>query len=373
MPGIYVLSAQPWGDQQITKNCGLLPYLFHRRYGWKAVMAGPPPARAYPSLQYVPGLVMETFGEATEAAACAYVEAHAAEMDVLAFHGVFPEFFPVAARYRALRPEGKIYLELDANIHYESGFDWAAPEARAFFASCDVIGASCRAMQRHLGQTWPVVIDFLPNGFYDFTGAFQPMTERGFAAKENIILTVGRIGTEQKKNETLCEAFAQSTARGAFADWRLELVGTVTDSFRTYLRRLGVRYPRILRHITLTGPIFEKAELYRHYRRAKVFALTSIYEGGAPNVVAEALLHGCAMVTSKVDAWEDIIDCGRCGRAFPVGDAAALADVLVELAGDEEKLAAYGRRAVAHGTRTYDFEKIAAELFYLLYQRRPDA
>ena len=373
MPGIYVLSAQPWGDQQITKNCGLLPYLFHRRYGWKAVMAGPPPARAYPSLQYVPGLVMETFGEATEAAACAYVEAHAAEMDVLAFHGVFPEFFPVAARYRALRPEGKIYLELDANIHYESGFDWAAPEARAFFASCDVIGASCRAMQCHLGQTWPWVIDYVPNGFFDYTGTFEPLTDADFAAKENIILTVGRIGTVEKNNETLCEAFARAVARGALADWRLELVGPVEEKFLTYLRQFFVRYPRMRRRVLLSGAIFEKTELYRHYRRARVFAMTSLKEGGTPNVVAEALVHGCAMVTSDIDAWEDVVDGGRCGIHFPIGDVAALADALALLTSDGKRLASYGRQAAAYGARAFDFEKIVDELYYLLYERRPGA
>ena len=63
--------------------------------------------------------------------------------------------------------------------------DWSTPEARAFLASCDVIGASCHRMQCYLGQTWPVIIDYLPNGFYDYTGAFRPMTDADFAAKEH--------------------------------------------------------------------------------------------------------------------------------------------------------------------------------------------
>lgn len=373
MPGIYAFSMQPWSDQQLTKNCGLLPYLFHRNYGWRAVMAGPRGHASYPSLRYLPGVTMEFWDDASSAAACAYVAAHAQEIDVLCLHGLFDAFFPLVARYRAARPDGKIYLELDANIHYESRIDWATPWMRAFLSACDVIGASCHAMQRHLGATWPVAIDYLPNGFFDYTGAFRPMTDADFAAKENIILTVGRIGTRQKRNDILLEAFAQATAQGALADWRLVLVGNVTDAFRADVDRFFECHPELSRRVELTGPIFDKSALYQQYRRAKVFALTSQVEGGAPNVVAEALLHGCAMVTSDIDAWEDIIDDGRCGGHFPIGDAAALASVLTDLCSDEARLAAFGRHATAYGARTQWFEHIAAELYYLLYQRRPGA
>lgn len=373
MPGIYAFPPYGWLDIQLTKNCGLLSYLFHKKYGWRAVMVGPHVEKAYPSLQYVPGLEMAFLPDGKPETFCHYIEAHAAEMDVITLHGFFPQYAPLVRTYRALRPDGKIYLELDPNIFYESRIDWSKPEPLAFLQACDVIGASCRAMQQHLAQAWPAVIDFLPNGFYDYTGKFRPMTDADFAAKENIILTVARIGTAQKQNETLCEAFAQGVARGALDGWRLELVGTVKDSFHTYLRQLAVRYPGILRRISLPGMIFDKAELYRHYRRAKIFALTSTFEGGGPNVVAEALWHGCAMVTSKVDAWEDFIDSGRCGRAFPIGDIPALAELLADLTGDEAALASYGRHAVRYGARTQDFLKIVDEFYYLLYQRRPDA
>lgn len=185
MPGIYALAPGGWNDQQITKNCGLLPWLFHKKYGWEAVMVGVRTAETYPSLRYVPGLRMDFLADDRVATADAYLDAHAADIDVLCLHGFMPGYFPVVEHYRAVRPEGKIYLELDPNIYYESRLDWSTPEARAFLASCDVIGASCHRMQCYLGQTWPVIIDCLPNGFYDYTGAFRPMTDADFAAKEH--------------------------------------------------------------------------------------------------------------------------------------------------------------------------------------------
>ena len=132
-----------------------------------------------------------------------------------------------------------------------------------------------------------------------------------------------------------------------------------------------MRHPAMRQCIEIAGPVFDKAELYQRYRRAKVFALTSLYAGGTPNVVAEALVHGCAMVTSDIDAWEDIIDSGRCGMHFPVGDVEAFAEVLAEICGDSGQLASFGRHAAAYAAQAYDFTKIAAQLYVLLCGRRP--
>ena len=179
-PGMYCFARAGWNNQQVTKNCGVLPFLFHQMYGWRAVMAGPRIEADYPGLAYVPGLEMDFLADARTESALAYLEAHQMDIDVLVFHGVFPNYIPLAARYKELRPDGKIYLELDANAFYEDQLEWTKPEAMAFLQSCDVIGASCHAMQRHIGQKWPVVVEYLPNGFYDFTGSSQPMQAQNF-------------------------------------------------------------------------------------------------------------------------------------------------------------------------------------------------
>ena len=81
MPGIYALAPGGWNDQQITKNCGLLPWLFHKKYGWEAVMVGVRTAETYPSLRYVPGLRMDFLADDRVATADAYLDAHAADID----------------------------------------------------------------------------------------------------------------------------------------------------------------------------------------------------------------------------------------------------------------------------------------------------
>ena len=89
-PGIYCLAPESgWNNQQLTKNCGVLPYLFYREYGFHAVMAGVRNG-SYPALErYVKGLEMEFLPDASMAAGMAYISQRAADMDVLVLHGPF--------------------------------------------------------------------------------------------------------------------------------------------------------------------------------------------------------------------------------------------------------------------------------------------
>ena len=120
----------------------------------------------------------------------------------------------------------------------------------------------------------------------------------------------------------------------------------------------------------MTGPIFEKKELINEYKRAKIFALTSVLEGGTPNVVAEALFCGCYMITSDIDASDDVIDNGRCGQKYECGDIEALAEILYHSCVGAERLLQGGRRSIAYAQEEYDFEKIIQRLYWLLFKEK---
>lgn len=363
--GIYSIAPNNgWNDQQLTKNCGIVPYLFHKKYGYRAVMVGTRLQKEYPSLErYVKGVEMDFLPDASWESECSYLNMHYQEIDLLVLHGLFPFYFPILHHYRELRPDGKVYLELDANAPYEDRLEWTHPAFLRFFQECDVIGASCHRMQKSLGQKWPCVVEYLPNGFYNFD---QLDMQVDFSKKENVILTVGRIGTAQKRNEELLEAFAR--VYQCLPDWSVRLVGRIEPTFERWFKDFCLRYPRISRQIVMTGPIFEKKELIKEYKRAKIFALTSVLEGGTPNVVAEALFSGCYMITSDIDAADDVIDEGRCGQKYQCGNIDALADILYHVCGDDEQLLQVGRRSIAYAEEEYDFEKIIQRLYWLLFR-----
>lgn len=365
--GIYCFAPdRGWYDQQLTKNVGLVPYIFYKEYGFHAVMVtgqgGP-----FPSLDtYVKGLELDCMESPDRSHLLRYIEEHAEDMDVFVMHGPNPFYYMLLQRYKQLRPDGKVYLETDSNGVWMDRIPANSPEFQWFLSQCDVVGVSCRRMQAYMSAKWPCRIDYLPNGFFDFTGESLPVD---FEKKENIILTVGRIGTEQKCNETLLEAFA--LAANSLAGWRLRLVGNVAPEFHEYLERYFERYPELRERVDFPGAIQDKRELMAEYRRAKVFALTSTFEGGTPNVVAEALYGGCYMVTSDIDGSQDVVDGGACGAVFPIGDVPALAEILERDCRDEEILRKGGRRAVEYGRESFDFLKIAARLYYLLFDEPP--
>ena len=59
MAGVFAFAAgEGWDNQQITKNCGMLLYIFHKLYGDRAVMVGGRENVEYPALAEVAGVEM---------------------------------------------------------------------------------------------------------------------------------------------------------------------------------------------------------------------------------------------------------------------------------------------------------------------------
>jgi glycosyltransferase involved in cell wall biosynthesis len=130
------------------------------------------------------------------------------------------------------------------------------------------------------------------------------------AQKENIIMTAGRISSEQKNNMPLIRAFA--LLADDFPDWKLILAGSYEEAGRKKLMNeafRGLRYsPEIFSRIIFTGNL-NKTELYKYYAKSKIFVMTSPKEGGTPNVFSEALANGCFMIMpDRLDAAFEMTD-----------------------------------------------------------------
>lgn len=365
-PGVYAINGYfgCWTNQELTKDCGAVPFLFYKKYGCKAVMVGAK-AEEYPYLNTcTKGMTMDFVPDKTVQARCQYVTDHYRDMDILTLYGPYPQYFAILETYRRLRPDGKVYLALDANSAWMDKIHWNEPGFLRFMDQCDVIATSCRRMQRLLSIKWPYKIEYIPNGFYNFLNCDLSVN---LSAKENVILTVGRLGTRQKHTELLLEAYSMICR--FIPGWSLRLVGGIESTFQPYINRYFERNPHLKDRVIFTGIIEDKQQLLSEYKKAKIFALPSTCEGGNPNVASEALFCGCYIITSDVDASEDMTNHGKCGKVFPISDLNQLSQLLVSVCSNPKLIEEGGKNALEYAPLVYDFDKIIGRLHYLFFAK----
>jgi glycosyltransferase involved in cell wall biosynthesis len=164
------------------------------------------------------------------------------------------------------------------------------------------------------------------------TEHFTPV-DRGPDREGCEVLCVARLVSD-KDHRTLIEAFERLLLR--IPDARLQLVGE-GPLRRNLLETARDRLP---------AQSFQwqpgSRELRPLYRRASLFALSSIQEG-LPNVVLEAMACGLPVVATNVGGLGELVADGMTGSLVPPKDPAALADAMVELLLEPEKASVFGR------------------------------
>jgi GalNAc-alpha-(1->4)-GalNAc-alpha-(1->3)-diNAcBac-PP-undecaprenol alpha-1,4-N-acetyl-D-galactosaminyltransferase len=102
--------------------------------------------------------------------------------------------------------------------------------------------------------------------------------------KEKLLIAVGSL-TKRKGFDMLIEALSKVY----LVDWKCYIIGEGPE--RESLTSL-IEYYNLSEKVILIG---KKSNIYDYYTRASVFVLSSRYEG-FPNVLAEAMAHGCSCI-----------------------------------------------------------------------------
>lgn len=119
-----------------------------------------------------------------------------------------------------------------------------------------------------------------------------------------------------------------------------------------------VRKYELEKGILLPGWISrEQLELY--YQAADIFTLTSEYETG-PLTLLEAMAHGAAVVSSRIDGFARLIHDGVDGVLFPAGNTFALSDCVKRLLEDESFRSQLSSSARIFA-RKFDWKTVAEE------------
>ena len=160
------------------------------------------------------------------------------------------------------------------------------------------------------------------NGFDEYILKDLHIEEKALSQKENIFLTVGRIGSYLKNNEMFLQALKMIDLKG----WKVVFIGPIEKNekdFSVYINSFFQANPHLKDSVLFTGPIYDKKVLWEWYNRAKVFVLTSRSESFGI-VLMEAFRFRDYILSTKVGFAKEAISYGY-GDFLAQEDANALA------------------------------------------------
>ncbi|HWQ22496.1 MAG TPA: glycosyltransferase family 4 protein [Gaiellaceae bacterium] len=175
-----------------------------------------------------------------------------------------------------------------------------------------------------------------------------------YVGAEPRLLCIGRL-IPIKGHLVLLRALARARARVPGVTLDVAGRGPLGPALKAYARELGLR--EAVRFLGFVSPVEEAIE------RAAIVVVPSLGEGFGM-VALEAMERGRPVIASAVGGLPEIVADGETGLVVPPGDAEALADAIVALAGDLGRAAAMGRagraRALAEFTPELCADRIEA-------------
>lgn len=216
----------------------------------------------------------------------------------------------LACIYKKKNPQGKVYIKCDMSIN----------EARSSFCNgrkikpsiygflnkyIDVISVELFDVFNYIENSRAGIglkdkLLFIPNG----------VTEnkfKGYVAKENAFLTVGRLGSHQKNSEIILDALEFVDMK----DWCFYFVGERNDRFNASLDMLLSKRPELNENLKVVGYVSDPEIKNKYYQRSKIFVLSSRYESYGL-VLLEAAAENCYLLSTEVGAINDLLNIYGC-------------------------------------------------------------
>lgn len=295
------------GEVHLFKDVGGIPYALAKYCGWKATFVYNDingiirneeyekyvclDTIHYPKICYKLKLRYYKYLKVMK-----YVWNHAPEYDVINFYHSHRFIRFLCWLAKKSNPKIKTYVKLDMG---RAGFEKEINQKNKhtvwenvslFTVEANKYVGVLNTLDKFSGK-----VKYLPNGFFD-------ELSENWGGKDNIILTVGRLGTYQKNTELLVNALLL-VDKNLLKNWKIYLVGPVEPDFEKWFIDKLKNSP-IKDNFILTGNISNKKELHMLYSKAAIFALPSRFEG-FPLVLPEALHYGCYPIITDCFAGAD--------------------------------------------------------------------
>lgn len=331
-------------EAYLTKDMCAYPYCLGKDHGWSCTYAYFTNGTPLKNAQFEQYCALKCLGKADDykkqrKIAAEYLRQHVKDLDVLCCFNYGGASYSLPRLAKRLNPAIKTYIKLDMN---ESGFSHfydgtflrkikIVPEYWKSYA-VDLFTVENRSFYKVLKEMrlFRNRIEYLPNAVSLFGVDLGKISRP--KQKENILLTVGRLGKHVKNNELLVEAI-RKVDRNLFNDWKFLFVGSAEAHFVEYVKRICASDAWMAEHLVLFGKINDRMRLYELYAKAKIICMTSRSESFCIALMEAMFFGAYPVVTNFGSIVNDLMDDGKYGMISPQEDVAALTAALEKIAG----------------------------------------
>lgn len=319
----------------LIKDVGMIAYKLNKLYGYDSFVA------CYKNGEYdyinneVKGLKLD-FIENRHSHffnIFLYLKRNSKKTDVLQIFHMTLNSVIYAFIYKFFNKKGIVFLKLDCTeklLEKIKGMNGIGKFMLDFFLNrVDIIGAE----QKKIFEKLKVLLKKhenkilnIPNGIDFQSSYFEKKAD--FQNKENIILSVGRIGSSEKRSDILLKAFC-SIDKDIRKGWKLIFIGEVEETFKLKTAEFLKDREEEKHNIIFKGAVYDRKKLFDEYKRAKIFCCTSEFESFGIALI-EAAAAGDVIVSTKVGIAEEILSSGS-GELVGTDDTEEVKNALIRL------------------------------------------
>lgn len=351
----------------LIKSCGMVPFVLHKYFGYNSTIV------TYNNDNYeylnseVKGLEIEYIKKIFNNKlldSIYFLLKKSKSIDVLHVYHLSKRSLLCGMVYKILNSDGIVYLKLDNTDKDLFGKKYSKSLMVnlkfKLMKVFDIISTESIESKKYINKNFPLNFEYIQNGFYSKRELLN------IEKKENVILTVSRIGVPQKSNEVMLEGFALASSK--IPTWKLRLIGPIEESFKDYMRIFFNIHPHLKDRVEFVGPITDRKKLNTEYEKAKIFSLTSNYEG-FPTVFLEAIKSGCYLISSDFNVAQEITKYGELGLVFDVGDYEGYSKALIKACSNEEMISDSHQKIQDFAYEHYYWPTTASKLHALIEEK----
>lgn len=325
--------------EHLTKDVGLLPvYMGKNGFNSQLVTTGTELKDAQIP-EEVSGLEIDILSKKgkfffLEKSFLNFLHQNSNQIDVLNLFHLNRDTIFYGLLYKRKNPKGFLYIKLDAyNQHLKIRKIFSKnsikdfflkSRARQFYNKVDLFTVENTKGKEIAEQTypeWKTKIEYLPNGCNDLY--LRNLSLNG-SDKENIILSVGRLGSRDKNYDLLLKTLPLIQIEG----WKFRIVGPISEEFYQKISSFFTRFPEMRAKVEFVGAILDRDELYSEYSKSRIFFLPSRFESFGIAYV-EALYFGNVILGHEgMAAFSDLSSAGKFGVFYKDNDPESLAKCL---------------------------------------------